>query len=363
MSNHEKPRIGALGLGWIGRHRLEAVADSQLAEIVVMADPDPEAREKAAWIAPDAELCDGLEAILEYDLDGVMVATPSAYHAWQSEVLLLSGKSVFCQKPLGRTGRETRRVVETARKADRLLAVDFSYRYVDGVPQMRELITEGEIGEVFAAELVFHNAYGPDKAWFYERAEAGGGCVIDLGIHLVDLMLWMLEYPAIESVDSHCYGGGEPIEQFDDEIEDYADLRIGVAGGATVRIACSWHLDAGCDCVIGARFFGDQGGVELRNVDGSYYDFVAEQFDGTARERLAEPPDAWGGRAAIEWVARLRRGPGYDPQVETAIPVAELLDQVYGRAPGEGVDPEVHAPGPGEWTGTDDISCTGVDAG
>jgi predicted dehydrogenase len=351
MSRHDKPRIGALGLGWIGRHRLEAVADSELADIVVLADPEPEAREEAAWIAPEADLCEGMESLLDYELDGVMVATPSAYHAWQSEVLLLSGNAVFCQKPLGRTGRETRRVIETARKADRLLACDFSYRYVDGVPQMRELVTEGRLGGIFSAELVFHNAYGPEKEWFYRRDKSGGGCVMDLGIHLVDMALWMLGYPEVTRLESYCYTDGEPIETFDDEIEDYAEVMLQTDDGTSVRLACSWHLDAGRDCVIGARFYGDRGGVCLRNVDGSFYDFVAEHFEGTSSDRLAEPPDEWGGRAAVEWVARLRRSAGYDPQIESAIPVADILDGIYGRKPGEQSDHPARTPGAGERAG------------
>ena len=333
MTTSTRPTIGALGLGWIGRKRLEAIA--QLVDIARMADPDPEARRKAAPIAPEAELDEGIEPLLEADLDGVMVATPSALHARQTERLLEAGKAVFCQKPLGRTGPETRRVVDCARRQDRLLGVDFSYRHVAGVPWMRNVIREGKLGRVFSADLVFHNAYGPDNAWFDSREKSGGGCVIDLGIHLVDMALWMLDVPAVEQVTSRCWAGGELLERFDDAIEDYAEVRLDLAGGTSVRIACSWHLDAGRDCAIGARFYGEEGGVALRNVGGSFYDFIVERMEGTEVEQIAAPPDAWGGRAAADWIGRLEEGGGFDPGVESAVTVAEVLDRIYGRSPAD----------------------------
>jgi len=103
-------------------------------------------------------------------------ATPSALHAPQTCQALEAGTAVFCQKPLARTADETRQVIRAARRADRILGVDLSYRFVDGVPQMRELVRSGELGTVFAADLVFHNAYGPDKPWFYDVRQSGGGC-------------------------------------------------------------------------------------------------------------------------------------------------------------------------------------------
>src|SRR5947199_289519 len=79
---------------------------------------------------------------------------------------LKRGAAVFCQKPLGRTAAEARAVIDAARAADRLLCVDLSYRFTDGMRRIRELVRAGALGRVYAVDLVFHNAYGPDKAWF-----------------------------------------------------------------------------------------------------------------------------------------------------------------------------------------------------
>jgi hypothetical protein len=97
-----------------------------------------------------------------------------------------------------------------------------------------------------------------------------------------------------------------------------------------VQLACSWRLQAGRDAIISAAFYGTQGGAALRNVDGSFYDFVAERYRGTARETLATPPDAWGGRAAVAWARQLAEGSRFDVEAERFVSVARVLDGIYG---------------------------------
>lgn len=323
-----RPRLGFLGVGWIGRHRMEAIADHRAAEIVAIADPSRERREAALGVAKGAVACEHLGQLLELPLDGIVIATPSALHAEHCLASLARGLAVFCQKPLARNAAETRRVVGAARVADRLLGVDLSYRRTAAMQQIREVVQSGGIGRVFAIDLVFHNAYGPDAAWFYDKAESGGGCVIDLGIHLVDLALWLLDFPAVTSVDSRLYAGGEPIDS--SKVEDYAVVQL-VAGNVAVRLACSWRISAGCDAVIEASVYGTDGAVAMKNVDGSFYDFVGERYTGTRAQRLASPPDACGGRAAIAWTERLSAGGTFDPDAERLVEVATVLDAIYER--------------------------------
>jgi len=106
---------------------------------------------------------------------------------------------------------------------------------------------------------------------------------------------------------------------------------VGVDGGTTVSLTCSWRASAGQDAVIEAAFYGTGGGAALRNVDGSFYDFAAELYHGTARETLSSPPDAWGGRAAADWARRLAEGERFDPACERLVEVAGVLDRIYGR--------------------------------
>ena len=324
-----KPRVGFLGTGWIGRHRMEAMVAIGAVEPVAISDPSEECANEAAKLAPDAAVFPSLAAMLDHGLDGLVIATPSALHAEQSIAALERGVAVFCQKPLGRSEAEARRVVDAARKADRLLSVDFSYRLTTAIKAIEPLIREGQLGDLFAIDLIFHNAYGPDKPWFYDRAQSGGGCLIDLGVHLVDLALWLQDFPQVTHVESRLYAGGQPLSPTSEEVEDYAAAQLDLANGVTVRLACSWRLQAGQEAVIDASFYGTGGGAALKNIGGSFYDFEALRYNGTATERLAQPPDEWGGRAAAAWARQLAESPRFDPGAERLGEVAAVLDRIY----------------------------------
>lgn len=327
-----RPRLGFLGVGWIGRHRMRTIAESDLASIAAVADASSHiAREACAGFDDSPQIVGSLEDLLELELDGIVIATPSALHAEQSIAVLERGVAVFCQKPLARTAAETQRVVDAARVADRLLGVDLSYRYTTGMRAIRDLVGRGELGDIYAVDLVFHNAYGPDKAWFRDPGLSGGGCVIDLGIHLVDLALWTLGFPEVVGATSRLYARGGALRDATRQVEDYATARLDLANGVSVQLACSWNLPAGQDAVIGASFYGAGGGATMHNVNGSFYDFVAERFRGTSRETLASPPDEWGGRAAVDWARRLARGERFDPAATYLVDVAQAIDRIYGR--------------------------------
>lgn len=326
-----RPRIGFLGVGWIGRHRMEKMLETGAVEAAAVCDPSEECVAEARKLAPGAAQAAGLDELLALGLDGVVIATPSALHAEQTIRALEAGAAVFCQKPLGRTAAEAAAAIEAARTADRLLAVDLSYRFTDAMAQIAPLVREGALGRVHAVDLVFHNAYGPDRPWFYDPAASGGGCVMDLGVHLVDLALWALDFPEVERVSSHLFADGVPLGPAPRVCEDYAAATLELAGGAVVRLACSWRLQAGRDAIIQAEFYGTEGGAAMRNTGGSFYDFVAERYRGTAAETLAAPPDEWGGRAGADWARRLAAGEGYDPEAEKLVEVARVLDRIYGR--------------------------------
>jgi predicted dehydrogenase len=325
------PRLGFLGLGWIGRNRMEAIIADGCAQVIALADTASDALEQARKLAPRAEAPSSFEMLLDCDLDGLVIATPSALHAGQARAALERGIAVFCQKPLARNARETGQVIAAARAADRLLGVDLSYRHTAAVRRIRELIVRGELGDIYAVDLVFHNAYGPDARWFRDPRLAGGGCVIDLGIHLVDMAWWMLDYPAVSNVSSRLFVHGKPLNASAECVEDYALAHFDLANGAVARLACSWNLPAGCDAVIQATFTGTRAAAAFRNLNGSFYDFVAEHYQGTQRTTLAEPPDAWGGRAAIAWAHRLARDRTFDPAIARIEQVAAVLDLIYGR--------------------------------
>lgn len=322
-------RLGFLGVGWIGRHRMQAMLATGQVHAAALCDPDPDAVREAEALAPGALVVESLDAMLALDLDGVVIATPSALHAQQAIQALNDGCAVFCQKPLARNATEVAAVLDAARKADRALSVDLSYRHTAAVQAVRRQISEGALGKVFAADLTFHNAYGPGAGWFWDPVLSGGGCLIDLGVHLVDLALWMFDFPEVTACGSTLLRDGRLAEA--GEVEDYAAGWLNLANGMHVRIACSWNLSAGADAVIEAAFYGTNRGASVRNVGGSFFDFTAELYNGRERSILTGPPDDWQGGAATEWVDSLVKGHGFSPASSTLSASAQALDRLYGR--------------------------------
>ena len=332
----DKPRLGFVGLGWIGRNRLASVMEAGIAEIAAVHDSQTDAAAEAQKLSPDAVLFSSFDELLRHDLDGVVIATPNRYHVQQAIAALEQGIPVFCQKPLGRNAFETRRIVETARNAGCLLAVDLSYRAIPAMQTVSRLVESGALGEVFAVDAKFHNGYGPDKPWFYDYSLSGGGCVLDLGPHLLDLALQPLGFPRIAGVQSSLFAGGKLINEGSQEIEDYAVATIETADDTVINLSCCWNLQIGRDANIEIAFYGTEGGAALRNVNGSFYDFVAERFDRTRTETLSSPEDSkwqWGGLMTIEWIKQLASDGGFDPAAERFVEIAEVIDMIYGRSP------------------------------
>src|SRR5215212_9037493 len=133
-----RPRLGFIGLGWIGLHRLAAISRADVAEIVALIDPAEPMLTAAAEHALNALHFTSAKALLDLRLDGVVIATPSAQHAEQSIAALRSRFAVFCQKPLGRTAKEVSEVIDAARSANRLLGVDLSYRHTEALQKIRQ---------------------------------------------------------------------------------------------------------------------------------------------------------------------------------------------------------------------------------
>lgn len=323
-----RPRLGFLGTGWIGRHRMAAIAGTGTADIAWLCDPDSASLAEAQALAPGAAVVESLDAMLAHRPDGVVIATPSAQHAQQGIAALEAGAHVFCQKPLGRDAQEVAAVVAAARRADRRLGVDFSYRETAAVRAIRELVATGSLGRILAVDAVFHNAYGPDKPWFYDRALSGGGCLIDLGIHLIDAALHLLDFPTASPVSAALWKQGEVANR--SVVEDHALAELRTDAGTVIRVACSWGSHAGRDADIRIVVHGSDATAALTNVGGSFYDLAVDLYSGTDSKRIVAPPDAWGGRAAERWASALA---STQPQaLGELVTVAALVDAVYAQA-------------------------------
>src|SRR5438270_5184492 len=141
-----RPRLGFLGVGWIGYHRMRAIAEADVVDVAAVSDPSAEMIARATQFAPGAKAVSTFDELLDQEIDGVVIATPTALHAEQSIRALRRGKAVFCQKPLGRSAQEVREVVAAARSANRLLAVDLSYRFTEAMQRIGSMVRSGELG-------------------------------------------------------------------------------------------------------------------------------------------------------------------------------------------------------------------------
>ena len=329
----ERPlRLGFAGLGWIGRKRLDAIAGLPDVSIGALCDVQSRAIEQAAGAFPQAFATDDFEQLLRADIDALVIATPNALHAAQCIQAFKRGLAVFCQKPLALSAPDVETVINAAQRANRRLGVDYCYRHVTGMQKLRERIGNGDLGEPLFVDMKFHNAYGPDKGWCYDKQVAGGGCLLDLGVHLIDLAVWLLGIRELTVVSADFFAGHQKFRgRRSDAIEDIAIAHLRDEHGAALRLACSWNLHAGCDCEIGFAVYGSKAGAVWRNVNGSFYDFVLEWACGTRREVLAQPPDEWGDRALREWVHAVRVNRAFDAETLSFVPTARAIDLIYAE--------------------------------
>ncbi|HET9947941.1 MAG TPA: Gfo/Idh/MocA family oxidoreductase [Longimicrobiales bacterium] len=325
-----RPRLAFVGLGWIGRMRLDAVAAAGAAHVAALCDADPTRLREAARRFPRASVHETLdEVLLTPGLDGVVLATPNALHASQALEALRRDLALFVQKPLGLDRTEVASILEHARIRNRLLAVDYCYRFLDGASTLRDWLAADELGHVHLAEATFHNAYGPDKPWCFDRRLSGGGALLDLGVHLVDLLFWFFGPGRARRVDGWT-------RELDDRpgIDQLAGVHLELDPGLHARVTASWHAHAGRDCDFRLTLHGTRSSAELRNVAGSFYDFELARWTGRSERIAVRDSRAWMDRAILAWVRDLAAGKGYDASIETSLRVAEVVDLVYAFARG-----------------------------
>jgi predicted dehydrogenase len=332
IATSARPRVAFVGLGWIGVHRLQAL-DLADVDVAALVDSDPQRLMPLVPEHPQATIAHDIDELLmsadAAGIDGVVIATPNGLHAQQALACLERGLPVFCQKPLATSLGDVEQVIAAARHADRLLGIDFCYRHVSGMADLRRRLREGELGKIVAVDLTFHNAYGPDKSWCRDRRLAGGGCLLDLGVHLLDLALWLQDMPQIERVRSRLFAQGEPVQGREGELEDLAYAEFIQANGAIVRLGCSWHAHIGQPAQIQVSLSGTRAGAVWRNVSGSFFDFELHLLQGDSRRRLGGAPDEWGPRSLTQWLRQLRASNRFDPAAEQIMHSAALIDEVY----------------------------------
>jgi predicted dehydrogenase len=279
----DKIRVGVIGLG-IGRHHIRGYQIHPNAEVVAIADLD-EARlaEIGDQYAIARRYASGEEMIAAGELDVVSVATPNKLHAPQTIAALQAGCHVLCEKPMAMSAAEARAMLAAAKQAGKRLMIDFSYRFSEQSQALKAQVDAGVLGEVYFARTLWHRRRGLPRfgGWFGRKAISGGGPLIDLGVHRLDLALWLMGYPTPVWVMGRTYN---PIASalaaergVDYDVEDMAVAMVTFDNGATLEIEASWAANVKEREWMETRLFGTKGGLVQRNLNETY-EFEAEIY-------------------------------------------------------------------------------------
>jgi predicted dehydrogenase len=285
-------RFGVLGAGQISRAACQEINRHPSARVVAASDPSPERlAELASSLGGVRPFADNEALLAEPDLDAVFIATPNAFHAPLALQALSAGKHVIVEKPFATNASEAAAVVAHAKHVGKLLSVGMNQRFRPESQRVRALVESGKLGHVYHAKAFWFRRAGIPKlgTWFGKKALAGGGALYDIGVHLLDLALFVMGRFEPVSVSGQTYstfgprgigeGGWGMSERAhtDFDVDDGATALLRFADGATLTLDVSWAIhqkepdrmnvvvhgsEAGAGCYPGEIYrFGAEKGV------------------------------------------------------------------------------------------------------
>ena len=252
-----KLRVGIVGCGGIanGKH-LPAMKKNGNFEIVAFCDLIEERarRAKEEYGTPDARVYTDYKELLKEDVEAVYVLTPNSVHAPVSIAALEAGKHVMCEKPMAKTYAEAKAMVEAAKKSGKLLTIGYQNRYRSDSLYLKEACENGDLGEIYYAKAhAIRRRAVPTWGVFLDAQKQGGGPLIDIGTHALDLTLWMMDNYEPEMVVGSVFRKladqtrtGNAWGDWDPNIftvEDSAFGFIRMKNGATIQLESSWALN------------------------------------------------------------------------------------------------------------------------
>jgi len=339
--------VGAVGLGWAGRTHIESYLELPNVNVIAVADLDPERRSLAAksYAIPHT-YADYEELVRRTDLDIVSVATPNFLHAPVSIAALNRGKHVLCEKPLARTSIEARSMVEAAAQAGRVLKVAFNHRARPDVEMLKRQIDMGSLGRIYHAKAYWLRRSGIPGlgSWFTNKNMAGGGPLIDLGVHVLDMALYLMDEPEAVTVSAATFaalgprgrGSGSSTKMqvgSEYEVEDLATALIRFSNGAALTLETSWASYRKSEDEYGVALFGTEGGGEI-NVSRSRLGHTLNIYTDAA-DLTPELPagDGYGHRQVVrEFVELIRNGDPSQHIGRDGLYRAQIIDACYRSA-------------------------------
>lgn len=252
----DKTRVAVIGLGSVAQLvHLPNLLKIKNAEITAVAEIN---RGRLHSVADKFNVpkryTDYSELLKNNDTDAVIISTPTHLHKQIAIDCLNAGKDVLVEKPLARNSSEGQEVIECANKNNRKLMVGMNLRYRPDSMLIRSLIDAGEIGDPFYIKCGWIRKQSSSERWFNKREEAGGGVILDLGINLVDLALWLADYPKAVSVSTKNY------HHQSRNLEDTSVSFIRCEKSILINIEASWTLAEEKDNFF-SNIYGTKGSV------------------------------------------------------------------------------------------------------
>lgn len=233
-------RIAVIGTGAIAQIvHLPILADLPGARVAAVCDRD---YAKAKAIAARTEVRKVYQSDDEVfaadDVDAVIICSPSHLHERQAVAALEAGKHVLVERPLALDAKGAEAAVKAAERAGKVLMVAFNNRYRPDALGVKAFATNGELGDIFSIKGAWYNRKVRPKrlTWRHRKETAGGGAFMDLGVQVLDLCLWMVDYPQVDRVYAHLHPGENM------EVEDAASVLLRLANGGTVTVEVTWSL-------------------------------------------------------------------------------------------------------------------------
>ena len=339
----KKIRIGVIGLGNIGGvHISEFQKLSEECEIVAISDinlPLAQARAKEFNIPLVFDTSEQL--IGHEEIDAVILGIPNQFHAPLAVQALEAGKHVLLEKPMGLNVEAARLIVEASRKSGKTLMVAHQMRW-DSIPmQIKGQVERGELGSIYTAKAGWMRRKGIPGwgTWFTQKEQSGGGPLIDIGVHLLDLALYLMGNPKPIAVSGAAYAEfgpkrkgigswGKPDWNGTYDVEDLATALIRMEDGSTLSLDVSWavHMDTDNNPFI--HLMGSEGGASYQGSEGK---LLTEKFDQPMETRLTTPNNDEGARSRLShyFLECVREGKQPISSALTGFTSNLVLDAIY----------------------------------
>ncbi|MBD1380487.1 Gfo/Idh/MocA family protein [Metabacillus arenae] len=268
-------KVAVIGLGSISDFHIKSYLDH--AELIGICDKnETRLQEKGKKYAVKNLYTDYRQLLKEPEIDAVSICTWNESHAEISIAALQAGKHVLVEKPLSKTVEEAERIKEAAEKSGKVLQVGFVRRYGDNAKLLKSFIDHDELGEIYYAKASCIRRLGNPGGWFADIERSGGGPLIDIGVHMIDICWYLMGRPKPVTVSGNTYnklGNRSHIQNLSfykasdydpslNTVEDLANALIRFENGASLFVDVSFTLHSQKD-EIAVKLYGEKGGAEI----------------------------------------------------------------------------------------------------